>query len=43
MAVNSAGIRDVAGIRRIHDTKGIQAMPSANCYDVTTWPVGNAA
>lgn len=43
MAVKRGGIRDVAEIRRIHDTKGIQAMPSANCYDVTTWPVGNAA
>ena len=29
--------------RRNHDTKGNQAMPSVNYYDVTTWPVGNAA
>jgi hypothetical protein len=29
--------------RRNHDTKGNQAMPSVNHYDVTTWPVGNAA
>jgi Periplasmic copper-binding protein (NosD) len=29
--------------RRNHDTKGNEAMPSVNSYDVTTWPVGNAA
>lgn len=29
--------------RRNHDTKGNHAMPSVNSYDVTTWPVGDAA
>lgn len=43
MAVNGAGIRDVAEIGSIHDTKGIHAVASANRYDVTTWPVGDAA